>query len=67
VEPPIGIEPMTYALRGRSDVSTSSAILWLTRVDALDVSRPYWSVLVVLRTCADLYLSKPSQLTLRTK
>jgi hypothetical protein len=34
-EPPIGIEPMTYALRGARDLVASALPAWIARIVAL--------------------------------
>ncbi len=47
-EPPIGIEPMTYALRGRFDSST--AVRWITPAQHAGVLAPAKSE-VVQRRC----------------
>jgi hypothetical protein len=54
VEPPIGIEPMTYALRAHSDAPRTRAILEVTRSNALDASRPLLTYLGRLRTWCGL-------------
>jgi hypothetical protein len=50
MEPPIGIEPMTYALRGPSEPHAASRDEFLTRRDALDGARHLWLVNSILRT-----------------
>ena len=50
LEPPRGIEPRTYALRGPSGPHAASRDEFLTRRDALDGARHLWLVNSILRT-----------------